>query len=77
MEVYIYKGLLHHTPVTIKVLNLDSLQQEVNVMNKFRHPNVVTVIGVCQEACALIYEYLPNGSLEDRLNCKDNTPPLS
>ena len=22
----IYKGLLHHTPVTIKVLNLDSLQ---------------------------------------------------
>ncbi|KAK4849055.1 hypothetical protein QYF36_020310 [Acer negundo] len=79
----IYRGLLHHTPVTIKVLNLDSLQgtsefqQEVNVMNKFRHPNVVTVIGVCQEACALIYEYLPNGSLEDRLNCKDNTPPLS
>ncbi|KAK0580676.1 hypothetical protein LWI29_004921 [Acer saccharum] len=79
----IYKGLLHHTPVTIKVLNLDSLQgpsefqQEVNVMNQFRHPNVITVIGVCQESCALIYEYLPNGSLEDRLNCKDNTPPLS
>ncbi|KAK2650287.1 hypothetical protein Ddye_017776 [Dipteronia dyeriana] len=79
----IYKGFLHHTPVTIKVLNLDSLQgpskfqQEVNVMNKFRHPNVITVIGVCQEARALIYEHLPNGSLEDRLNCKDNTSPLS
>ena len=24
-----------------------------------------------------MYEYLPNGSLEDRLNRKDNTPPLS
>ncbi|KAH7577941.1 hypothetical protein JRO89_XS01G0318700 [Xanthoceras sorbifolium] len=79
----IYKGLLHQTPVAIKVLNLDSLQgpsgfqQEVIVMNKFRHPNVITVIGACPEACALIYEYLLNGSLEDRLNCKDNTPPLS
>ncbi|XP_031275743.1 U-box domain-containing protein 33-like [Pistacia vera] len=79
----IYKGLLHSTTVAIKVLNTDSsqahseFQQEVEVMSKIRHPNLITLIGACPEACALIYEYLPNGSLQDRLSCKENSPPLS
>lgn len=79
----IYKGLLRHTEVAIKMLHSYSLQgpsefqQEVNVLSKFRHPNLVTLIGTCPAAWALIYEYLPNGSLEDRLSCRDNTPPLT
>lgn len=79
----IYKGLLRHTQVAVKMLHPHSLQgpsefqQEVNILSKLRHPNIVTLIGACPEAWTLVYEYLPNGSLEDRLTCKDNTPPLS
>ncbi|KAK7349510.1 hypothetical protein VNO77_06937 [Canavalia gladiata] len=78
----IFKGILHHTEVAIKILNPNStqgpseFQQEVEVLSKLRHPNLITLVGACSESCTLVYEYLPNGSLEDRLNCKDNTPPL-
>ncbi|KAK9743010.1 hypothetical protein RND81_03G211100 [Saponaria officinalis] len=78
----IYKGFLRHTEVAIKILNPNSMQgpqefdQEVDVLSKLRHPNLVTLIGTCPESWALVYEYLPGGSLEDRLICKDNAPPL-
>ncbi|CAK9165527.1 unnamed protein product [Ilex paraguariensis] len=79
----IYKGLLRQTQVAIKMLHSYSqqgpseFQQEVNILSRLRHPNLVTLIGACPEAWILVYEYLHNGSLEDRLSCKDNTPPLS
>ncbi|GJT64142.1 U-box domain-containing protein kinase family protein [Tanacetum coccineum] len=79
----IFRGSLRHIEVAIKKLHSNSLQgpsefqQEVNVLSKLRHPNLVTLIGACPEAWVIIYEYLSGGSLEDRLECKNNTPPLS
>ncbi|KAJ8748935.1 hypothetical protein K2173_013371 [Erythroxylum novogranatense] len=79
----IYKCVLRYTVVAVKMPHSDSLQgpsefqQEVDILSKMRHPNLVTLFGACPEKWALIYEYLPNGSLEDRLNCNDNSPPLS
>ncbi|KAJ4737108.1 U-box domain-containing protein kinase family protein [Rhynchospora pubera] len=79
----VYRGLLRNTPVAVKVLDWDGMHQtsefhqEVAMLSRIRHPNLVTLIGICPEAYALVYEYLPNGSLEDRLVCSINTQPLS
>ncbi|KAG6427152.1 hypothetical protein SASPL_111392 [Salvia splendens] len=78
----IYRGELRHTQVAIKMLHPNSsqgpfeFQQEVHILSKLRHPNIITLVGACPEAWALVYEYLSNGSLEDRLACRNNTPPL-
>ncbi|XP_074279857.1 U-box domain-containing protein 33-like isoform X2 [Silene latifolia] len=78
----IYRGFLNHTDVAIKMLHTNNLQgplefkQEVDILSKLRHPNIVILLGICSKSWGLIYEYLPNGSLQDQLNCKDNTPPL-
>uniref|UniRef100_A0A1D1XQJ3 RING-type E3 ubiquitin transferase n=1 Tax=Anthurium amnicola TaxID=1678845 RepID=A0A1D1XQJ3_9ARAE len=79
----VYRGVLSHTTVAIKKLDPQGLQgqiqfqQEVEVLGRVRHPHLVTLIGTCIESWCLVYEFLPNGSLEDRLQCKDNSPPLS
>lgn len=50
---------------------------QVSVLTRVRHPNLVTLIGACSDVLALIYEFLPNGSLEDRLAQINSTPPLT
>ncbi|CAM0149370.1 unnamed protein product [Urochloa decumbens] len=73
----VYKGIIHKTMVAIKLSCSDNLfQREVSILREGRHPNIVTIVGVCSEASALVYEWLPNGNLEDRIICKNNSPPL-
>ena len=79
----VYKAVLDYTSVAIKILKsgitqgLKQFQQEVEVLSSMRHPNMVILLGACPEYGCLVYEYMENGTLEDRLFCKDDTPPLS
>ncbi|XP_039142995.1 U-box domain-containing protein 33-like isoform X3 [Dioscorea cayenensis subsp. rotundata] len=76
----VYKGWLRNAAVIIKILNpqgtevLPDFLRELNVLCRLRHPNIVALLGACPEAFTLVYEFLPNGSLEDRLVSKRNTP---
>lgn len=46
------------------------------VLSKLRHPNLPTLIGACPEASSLVYEYVSNGNLHDRIIRKTISPPL-
>ncbi|XP_040377036.1 U-box domain-containing protein 52-like [Oryza brachyantha] len=78
----VYKATLDSTLVAAKILHsnitqgLKQFQQEVELLNNIRHPNMVHLLGACPEYGCLVYEYMPNGSLEDRLFCRSGTPPL-
>lgn len=79
----VYKCYLDHTPAAVKVLRPDAthgrsqFQQEVEILSCLRHPHMVLLLGACPEYGCLVYEYMSNGSLEDRLLRLGNTPPLS
>ncbi|URE00273.1 U-box domain-containing protein [Musa troglodytarum] len=78
----VYKCHLDHTAVAVKVLRPDAaqgrsqFQQEVEVLSCIRHPNMVLLLGACPEYGCLVYEYMANGSLEDRLFRRGNTPAI-
>ncbi|KAF3975179.1 hypothetical protein CMV_001548 [Castanea mollissima] len=79
----VYKGFLRQNQVAIKSLRSNGSQgssefkMEVRALSQLTHPNLVKLIGCCLETFVLVYEYVPNGSLEDRLNCKNKSTPLS
>ncbi|XP_051137193.1 U-box domain-containing protein 52-like [Andrographis paniculata] len=79
----VFKCYLDHTPAAVKILRPDAthgraqFQQEVEILSCMRHPNMVLLLGACPEYGCLVYEYLSNGSLEDRLFQRGKTPPLS
>eukprot|EP00268_Persea_americana_P013794 TRINITY_DN16121_c0_g1_i8.p1 TRINITY_DN16121_c0_g1~~TRINITY_DN16121_c0_g1_i8.p1 ORF type:complete len:394 (+),score=78.50 TRINITY_DN16121_c0_g1_i8:1719-2900(+) len=78
----VFRCHLDHTPVAVKVLRPDAaqgrsqFQQEVEVLSCIRHPNMVLLLGACPEYGCLVYEYMANGSLDDRLFRRGNTPAL-
>lgn len=78
----VYKASLHHTVAAVKVLNstegkgTKQFNQELEILSRIRHPHLLLLLGACPNRSCLVYEYMENGSLEDRLQCKNNTPPL-
>ncbi|XP_047407154.1 interleukin-1 receptor-associated kinase 4 isoform X4 [Sciurus carolinensis] len=85
----VYKGYVNNTPVAVKKLatmvdiSTEELKkqfdQEIKVMAKCQHENLVELLGFSSDGddLCLVYVYMPNGSLLDRLCCLDGTPPLS
>ncbi|GAV75702.1 Pkinase domain-containing protein/Usp domain-containing protein/U-box domain-containing protein [Cephalotus follicularis] len=78
----VYKCSLHHTTAAVKVLHSDEnhnskqFQQELEILSSIRHPHLLILLGACPDHGCLVYEYMDNGSLEDRLFRLNNTPPI-
>ncbi|XP_023741276.1 receptor like protein kinase S.2 [Lactuca sativa] len=78
----VYKGKIDFgeegIDVAIKRLNLDSNQgvtefkAEIEMLSKFRHSHIVSLLGYHEGSdkreMIIVYEYMPNGSLEDHLH---------
>ncbi|KAL8463336.1 hypothetical protein ACS0TY_034116 [Phlomoides rotata] len=68
----VYEGKLPDgLPVAVKILdeskgNGEEFMNEVASISRTSHINIVSLLGFCFEGCkrALIYEFMPNGSLE-------------
>ncbi|CAI5931917.1 unnamed protein product [Closterium sp. NIES-64] len=79
----VYGGRLHHTRVAVKVLKAtdvvkatNEFQQEVEVLSQIQHPHVVMLLGCCPSHHCIVYEFMASGTLEERLLCANNSPPL-
>ncbi|KAK7271561.1 hypothetical protein RJT34_27567 [Clitoria ternatea] len=78
----VYKCTLYHTIVAVKVLKTNGnrknkqFQQELEILSRIRHPNLLLLLGACHDHGCLVYEYMENGNLEDRLLRKNNTAPI-
>lgn len=79
----VYRGTLKGTEVAIKRLkglaNMSQAITELKILNRYRIDNIVPVYGISldgPDAC-IVYQFMPNGSLEDRLLCKHATPALT
>ncbi|KAL3750991.1 hypothetical protein ACJRO7_011899 [Eucalyptus globulus] len=76
----VYKGILRSGQVVaIKKMELPPSKEadgerefrvEVDILSRLDHPNLVSLIGYCADGKQrfLVYEYLPNGNLQDHLN---------
>nr|XP_057930886.1 interleukin-1 receptor-associated kinase 4 isoform X3 [Doryrhamphus excisus] len=85
----VFKGVLCNTAVAVKKLNPvddvspDELQiqfkQEVQTLKVLKHDNLVDMVGYSSDGPhpCVVYAFMANGSLLDRLACWEGSPPLS
>jgi len=55
--------------ITLKDASASGFEEEIMTLSKFRHPNLVVLMGWAQSdsSCFLVYEFLAGGSLQQRL----------
>ncbi|KAL8550923.1 hypothetical protein ACS0TY_000124 [Phlomoides rotata] len=81
----VYKGKLRSGyDVAIKLLgkpggNGQDFMNEISTIGRIHHVNVVKLVGYCAERSkrALVFDYMPNGSLDKYLYSRENTNFLS
>ncbi|PNX91238.1 kinase-like protein [Trifolium pratense] len=82
---FVYKGKLSSGPfVAIKMLskskgNGQDFINEVATIGRIHHTNVVRLIGFCIDRSkrALVYEFMPNGSLDKYISTKEDAMSLT
>jgi serine/threonine protein kinase len=53
-----------------------SIGFQLKILSEIRHPHLLLLLGACLDHGCLVFEYMENGSLEDRLLRKNGTPPI-
>jgi hypothetical protein len=80
----VYKGILNDgRDVAVKILKRDDRRggreflAEVEMLSRLHHRNLVKLIGICieKQTRCLVYELVPNGSVESHLHGKKNHTP--
>ncbi|XP_068940081.1 interleukin-1 receptor-associated kinase-like 2 isoform X2 [Petaurus breviceps papuanus] len=85
----VYKGQRHNMLYAFKKLQKMRCPRDISIKSFFHmevqiclrcsHQNILPLLGFCTGEVfhSLIHPYMPNGSVEDRLRCQDNTDPLT
>ncbi|XP_072454612.1 interleukin-1 receptor-associated kinase-like 2 isoform X4 [Notamacropus eugenii] len=85
----VYKGQRHNMLYAFKKLQKTRCPGDISIENFFHmevqiclrcsHQNILPLLGFCTGEVfhSVIHPYMPNGSVEDRLQCQDNTDPLT
>jgi len=79
----VFRGSWNGQEVAIKkisgVAHLEEMRKEINALRRLRHPRLVRFIGACVQPPLLLVvtEFMPGGSLHDRLFGKSREPALA
>lgn len=80
-SVYLAKDPDDGKLIAVKVLRNEFGKHfvgELDVITRLQHPNLLSLHGITfgKNTLCLVYQYMPNGSLSDRLACLGGTAPI-
>jgi serine/threonine protein kinase len=79
----VFRGVLHHSKQTVAIKRVSpesnqgmkEFMAEILILGHLRHRNLVQLIGYCRhkQQLLLVYNYMPNGSLDCYLHTQDHS----